>query len=321
MDRRHEFFHEPGADEFWSESWYMDYHGEAVQGHARVGFYPNRDQATVFAYVVHDDGGPEPAIYRVREEDVEPAATHGLHLEGVGWELSMVPEEPLEAWRLHLEGEATWVRGAEAAFEGTGDPANVAVDVKARGRHRPFPYGEGRDFPDLPGFGRYEQATHVTGEVDLEGETVAVDGPGERDHSWGRRRWTDGNTWVWASGGDPDGPAWNLLDLQHLALGEMVNGFWWDGETLHPLADVTVEADPALAGSTAEAWARGGPPDLALELAWKGGNRRLEGEVLGTTPLAWEQGGDEAIMVRSAVRWVGEGIEAAGWLEHKRPRG
>lgn len=320
MDPGDEFFHEPGDDPYWSESWYLDFSGEAVQGHARVGFHPNRDQANAFAYLLDARGGGAPEILWIREEALDPADAHGLALQGEDWRLSMLPEAPGEAWRLSLEGTATRSPGAEAALEGAGEPADVVVDVRARGRHEAFPYGEGRDFPDLPGFGRYEQATLTEGQARLEGETLEVRGPGERDHSWGRRRWADGNTWVWASGGDPEGPAWNLLDLEAPGLGRMVNGFWWDGETVHPLTEVAVEADPALGPEVAEGWARGEAPALRLELEWKGGTATLEGRVRGTTPLAWTDGDDEALMVRSAARWTGDGFDGAGFLEHKRPR-
>lgn len=100
---------------------------------------------------------------------------------------------PFEAYRLRYAGE------------------DLAADLTYTGRFAPFDFADG---PKPPGestlgpiglsvfpFHHYEQALRVRGTIDVRGRTIAFDGYGNRDHSWG---WRDdfgfrGHHWVCAS--------------------------------------------------------------------------------------------------------------------------
>src|ERR671930_357536 len=58
------------------------------------------------------------------------------------------------------------------------------------------------------GVTRYEQACAVHGEVLVGDERIAVDCPGERDHSWGMRDWW-AFPWIWTAGRLNDGTAFH----------------------------------------------------------------------------------------------------------------
>lgn len=119
MDQTDEFFHEPGAEEAWSESHYIHFVDEAVQGHGRIGFYPNRGEANVWAFLTVDD-----AIYYVADPVVPPAEVHGLCARRPSYTYAHHPEDGGEQWRIEWRGEATRVEDPAAVLAGSGTTAS-----------------------------------------------------------------------------------------------------------------------------------------------------------------------------------------------------
>ena len=60
---------------------------------------------------------------------------------------------------------------------------------------------------------RYEIPCLVTGTVTIDGETLTVDGQGQRDHSWGVRDWWAFG-WCWCSVRLDDGTRVHLADIR-----------------------------------------------------------------------------------------------------------
>lgn len=316
MDPREEFFHVPSAAEFWNESHYFDFVGDDLQGHARLGFYPNRGSANVFAYLIEDG-----TVHSLRDDEISPERTHGLAVREDDYRFAATPKRVGEAWELEIEGE--FRRSADPAdvLAGEGDPVDVSLSLEATYRHEPFLYTGGRDFPAREGEDRYEVATAVTGTVTIDGRDRAVDTVGERDHSWGVREWTDAE-WLWISGAFDDGTAYNHLTfwLPDFPDQRYVNGFWYDGGSVEPLTDATVAASPAFGEETGRRWMREGePPRIDLELAWDGGSATIDVEPFATTPVDWadDETGHRAVLNRSPARQRKDGsVEGRGFLEN-----
>lgn len=316
-----EFFHSPGEQAYWSESHYFDaVDREAdVALHGRVGFYPNRGVADVFFYLV--TGG---TTYWVREAAVDPADTHGLTVETGEWTFEMVPTDPPGEWEVVVEGTVTATPAAEpgAVLAGEGESATLDLDCALASRHDPFYYSDGETFPDEPNNDRYEVATRVTGEATVDGEPVAFSGVGERDHSWGRRKWAGDAEWLWVSGAFDDGTAYNHLSFWLAGHPDerMVNGFWYDGEAVQPVTESTVTGTPAFGADTARAWMSGETtPDIELELAWDGGATTVDLAPFVTTPVEWvdAERDQRAVLNRAGADQTRDGdVAGAGFLEN-----
>lgn len=316
MDPREEFFHVPSEAEFWNESHYFDFVDDGLQGHARLGFYPNREAANVFAYLI-DEG----TVYALRDDEIPPARTHGLDVRRTDYRFTAAPERVGEVWTLAVEGQFRRCDSPADVLAGEGDPVEVSLELESAYRHEPFLYTGGRDFPAREGEDRYEVATRVEGTATIDGREQDVEAVGERDHSWGVREWTDAE-WLWISGAFDDGTAYNHLTfwLPDFPEQRYVNGFWYDGGSVEPLTDATVAASPSFGEATGRAWMRDGDaPGIDLELEWDGGSAAIDVEPFATTPVDWvdDESGHRAVLNRSPARQRKDGsVEGRGFLEN-----
>lgn len=316
MDLSEEFFHVPSDAEFWSESHYFDFVGDDLQGHARLGFYPNRNSANVFAFLVQDE-----TVYSIRDDEISLERVHGLDVREADYRFTVTPMRGGDAWALDIEG--TFHRGEDLddVLAGEGSPVDVSLGLETTYRHEPFLYSGGHDFPAGENEDRYEVATDVTGTVSIDGRERSVDTVGERDHSWGVREWTDAE-WLWISGAFDDGTAYNHLTfwLPDFPDQRYVNGFWYDGASVEPITDATVTASPAFGRDTARAWMTDGDaPQIDIELEWDGGSTALDVEPFATTPVDWvdDDSGHRAVLNRSPASQRRDGtVDGRGFLEN-----
>lgn len=316
MDPRDEFFHVPNDDPFWSESHYFDFVGDDLQGHVRLGFYPNQDRANVFAYLVDGE-----TVYALRDDGIPPEDTHGLAVDTETVEFVARPRSVGTEWRVELDGRFNRCTGAAEALALDGPAVYVSLSMTTTYRHEPFLYSDGRDFPVGEDEDRYEVATTVEGRATVAGEDRSFEAVGERDHSWGTRRWTDAE-WLWISGAFEDGTAYNHLTfwLPEFPEQRYVNGFWYDGETVSPFTDASVEAEPGFGADTAHAWMReGDAPRIQVDLSWDGGTTTIDVEPFATTPVDWvdDEAGRRPVLNRSPARQTRDGsLSGEGFLEN-----
>lgn len=321
MEPKHEFFHAPGDDEYWSESHYLDVVDDGVQIHARIGFYPNREEANVFAFVVEDG-----TVYRLRDDEVDLRDVHGLCVDTSDLYFEMLPDRVGRDWRVAFGGTAERCETPREAVDGTDETVELDAELVTRGRHEPFRYSEGAVWPGGTEEDRYEVATEVEGTVTIGGDrTLSVEGPGERDHSWGRRDWTEGE-WLWISGAFEDGSAYNHLSAWPAGFGPdeappvITNGFWFDGDAVHAVSDAEVSATPSFGSETARRWLDDGTaPDVEVSLTWAEGSADVSVDPLTTTPVDWtdEETGRRAVLNRAPARQVRDGaVDGRGFLEN-----
>lgn len=312
-----EFFHEPGEEKYWSESHYFHFVDEDVQGHGRIGFYPNREQANVWMFLVEGE-----TIYWVADEVVPPENVHGLCARQEEYTYGHFPETVGEEWRVEWRGTATKSTDPADVLAGRGEPASVDVELTLTDRHDLFYYSDGVAGSAHEGDDdRYEVTCDVEGTAELDGRTVDVEGPGQRDHSWAPREWAGDAEWLYVSGAFDDGTAYHHTTAWlagHPEEPVYRNGYWFDGETVSPLTDAEVRADPQFGRETAEAWAEGDAPEFEIDFEWDDGATTVAIEPFVTTPLEFvnEDNGQRALFNRSGFRQEKEGVEGTGWLEN-----
>ncbi len=187
--------HRVGAEPLWGESWYHDFAAAdgSYGGYARLGLYPNLGVVWYWVHLVRD-GQP---LALIRDHRLPcPQPSEPLELRTDTMHASWTCAKPLDTWRVTTEGRGVLLDDPAAAFHGEhGDAVDVAIDLEWHGAAPVFPYTMTT---------RYEQAAWVTGEMHVGDETIAVDCPGERDHSWGVRDWWR-FPWIWTSGRLDDG--------------------------------------------------------------------------------------------------------------------
>lgn len=325
---RDEFFHPPGDDPLWNESHYFDFVEDDLQGHVRLGFYPNLGRASVWVYFLLD----EQHQLGVHDEGVPAARTHGTCFRGSTWELDYRPGITDGEWEFRCVGslDPTPVN-APLPLEGEGS-VSVESQLTLSGRVDPFFYSEGHGLGDdggrvMPGDAdRYEQPVTVEGWVDVENKRRSVNARGERDHSWGPRDWFSMN-WCWCSGSFEDGTAFNLTRLTDAD--SYLNGFWFDGSKAIPLTRAAVRMEPGFDAETARAWSRGDvEPSLSLQLGWDEGEATVAVRPFVTTPIRWRRCEHGAPMLvedvteasllfnRAACRMDRDGVAGVGFLEN-----
>jgi hypothetical protein len=101
-------------------------------------------------------------------------ADPGGSWDGVGAAgVSTTTLEPLRAWRIGFATE-DGADGFDLTFEALSDPAALGPEDPAA---------------KIGGMEAYEQLCRVTGTATIGGEQVAIDGRGQRGHSWGAPDW------------------------------------------------------------------------------------------------------------------------------------
>jgi hypothetical protein len=210
-----ELAHAPGPERLWGESWYFDFASRdgALGGYVRLGLYPNLGVAWYWACLV-GEGRP---LVTVIDHDVRPPKAPSLEIRAEGLWADHTVETPYEHMSL----------GCEAFAIAVDDPAEVYGDL--RGERVPFGFDleweTDRDgvYPWV-GTTRYEVASTVHGEVLVGDETIAFDGIGQRDHSWGVRDWwTFG--WVWTAGWLEDGTRFHTTRVRIPGLDAFAPGY------------------------------------------------------------------------------------------------
>jgi hypothetical protein len=199
----HDFAHPVEPDSAWSESYYFNAYdpGSDSGFFTRIGVRPNEGTMDV-GFSAWLPGG-ELAEYRhvvTQREMVGPPLVVG----GVRYELL----DPMKSWRIVADVEAP----ARACRRG-GEPTHsvhLVVDVRfdavspavgTDGQRSGAPHSEEASAATgTTGKGHLEQAGRWSGSMTIDGATHAWgDAFGNRDRSWGPRRWGGPSMWRWFS--------------------------------------------------------------------------------------------------------------------------
>ena len=186
LDPQHDFAHPVEGDSAWSESYYFN----CYDPHADIGFYsrvgvrPNEGTIDVgLSFWV--PGGGVHLVRQLREQ--HEMVDRVLEVGPVRYELV----EPMKRWHLTAASD-------EASMDVTFDALIPAIGSDGQGKSGAGVSAETRQ---SVGKGHLEQAGRWSGWIELQGQRHAL-GPearGNRDKSWGPRRWGGPKMWRWFS--------------------------------------------------------------------------------------------------------------------------
>ncbi len=301
VDPADEKTHTRGEEELWNESWYFDFVNEdaTVGGYVRIGLYPNLDTVWYWACLV---GVDRPLITVIDHEVPLPSPLPSLELRHDGLAAEHICDEPLERWSLGLESFAIVADQPAQMYHGAkGDLVPFGIDLEWETSGMPFAY---------PQFlTRYEIPCRVRGQVmygKKKRSTVAFDGVGQRDHSWGFRDWW-ATGWCWTAFHLEDGSHWHAVTTKpaHQGFGYRQPA----GGDLEVYTDFTVDevVDP-----------EGIPTSAQLH---------IHGTEITFTPTAWAPvllvAPDDRVsrFPRGMGHFVtAEGVRGVGWIEFSQPQ-
>ncbi len=194
--------HEPDNEQLWNESWYADVVAAdaSVGAYVRLGLYPNLGTAWWHLAIVGPD---RPLVLCSRADLAVPTGSLTVATEGV--DIDVVTTEALRSFTVRGSMAAARHASAQEIYDGKpGDPVSVSIDLTWQTDGVPYHYGATT---------RYEIPCTVTGSVTVDGEELRIDGPGQRDHSWGVRDWWSFG-WCWSSGHLDDGTHVHMTEVR-----------------------------------------------------------------------------------------------------------
>jgi hypothetical protein len=299
VDPSDEWRHVPEAGPLWNESYYFDFVADrgALAGYVRIGFYPNLGVTWWTTMVV----GPDRPLVASVAYDLPHPAGPDLSVGSRGYQVNGTMEEPLAVMRVAGTAPAAVHVDPTAIYrQEVGTPTSLALDLTWLTDGHPYHYQVTT---------RYEIPCLVTGDITLGGDRLPVDGPGQRDHSWGVRDWWAFG-WCWAAARLDDGTRLHFADIrmpgQSVALGYIQQP---DGTVLS-LDALTMSEDLGHDGLPVGAVAHLQPGGIEVAI-----HPLAFGPLLLIAP-------DERTsrFPRAAARFVtGDGREGVGWIEWNQP--
>jgi len=258
LDARHDLAHPVEGDTAWSESYYFNAYDPGTDSglFSRIGIRPNEGTMDVGMSLWLPGG--ELGEYRSVKEQREMVDTV-LQVGDVRYEML----EPLQSWRLTMEGEVRarpCVRGETATH-----PVPVSLDVRfdavtpavgTDGQPSGGPKSaEAAAAAGTVGKGHLEQAGRWSGILTVDGVGHEWRGAhGNRDRSWGPRRWGGPRMWRWFSINFSDGDVGEDLHFGGIRLGtdagDLHRGWVWDGDRATSVREWDVRTELADDGVT-----------------------------------------------------------------------
>ena len=237
--------HTPGPHMEWNESYYLCFSDRRnrLSGMTRLGFKPNRGEASTFLLLFLPDGSV------AGFQGAEKMGHYPASLEACGMAHTRQRDG---TWRYRFTGGAAVVRDPADFPKIRENPklitrlAPVSIDLSFTPLHETYEYSEhmtpeSREIGRKSGDEHWEQVAKICGEVRV-GEEVyrLTDVIGQRDHTHGVRDWTGVGSWlyyvVWFDEGLAVNPAAIVLDDDRLSVG----GFLWKGGRNTPIVGLRI---------------------------------------------------------------------------------
>jgi len=300
VDRVDEDRHVPTDEPLWNESHYLDFVAQdgSVAGYARIGLYPNLGVTWWTTTVV---GPGRPLVASVAYDLPVPGPT-GLSVDGSGYSFDGIVQRPLDSLRVAGSVPAAVMDDpADVYRDVEGTPTSLDLDLTWTTDGIPYHY-------DLTT--RYEIPCLVAGSITIGGDKIAIDGSGQRDHSWGVRDWW-AFSWCWFAGRLDDGTRIHGADIripgQRIPFGYVQH---LSGEVV-PVTALDVTEELGTEGMPSSARIVMGPVGLDLTV-----------EPFGYGPLLLTAtDGRQCRFPRAAVRFTAtDGRSGTGWIEWNQPQ-
>jgi hypothetical protein len=195
--------HAPGPEEWWNESWYLDFvdgDGE-LAGYVRLGLHPNQGVGWWTAAVV----GSGRSCVMSTDYTLPLPAPDAMSINHNDVSVDCIVEDPLRAFRVVASAPALMHASANGVYDGTAPTeTTVAFDVTWTTDGVPYHYVLSP---------RYEIPCTVRGTIRIGDEEFTVDCKGQRDHSWANRDWWSFE-WCWFAGWLDDGTRVHGADIR-----------------------------------------------------------------------------------------------------------
>lgn len=309
LDARHDLAHPVEGDTAWSESYYFNAYDPGSDSglFSRVGIRPNEGTMDVGMSLWLPGG--ELGEYHWVVEQHEMVDTV-LDVGAVRYEML----EALRSWRLTMDDavQARPTGKSRAEAEAEAHPVKVALDVRfdaitpavgTDGQPGGGPKSkEAAAASGTVGKGHLEQAGRWTGTLTVDGVTHEWKGAhGNRDRSWGPRRWGGPKMWRWFSINIGDDLHFGGIRLGTDA-GDLHRGWVWDGSRATSVAEWRVRTELEDDGVTHRV--------VHLDVVDKSGRTfPLRGDVLRIAPIG-QAGG--TLVNEGLARWTHEGEDGGG---------
>lgn len=292
--------HEFGEHPDWNESFYFNFYdrGNDICGFMRIGLKPNRDEKSMFFFLMMPDGPHIGTRTAESFKDSEFKAS-GLRYEKISSE---------RKWRIEYDGDMRRLdNGAQAKVR-------VSMTLDFDSLHPIFNYkecvtGEEVAMSRMAASEHTEQYGRLTGRLEVDGKEYRIDALGERDHSWGVRDWIAPTMWIWLTAQFSEDVAMNLTKL-FVEEGVVDAGYLhMDGQNL-PIVKVEAETEYGPDDS---------PTALSIVLHDKrGGIHEMRAEVIRTVklPFTGPEGYGFAVMYESLARYQFGGRTGYGIAEY-----
>ena len=311
LDESHDFAHPVEGDGAWSESYYFNgYDPETDAGlFTRIGVRPNEGTMDV-GLSVWLPGTELAMVFGVREQ--REMVDTGLEVNGVRYER----RAPMKEWRLTCDADAL-MRDLTDPSRPTGEirlrmdltfsaliPA-VGVDGSPTGGS-----GAAEATRGTVGKGHLEQAGHWTGWIEAAGvrHELGPEARGNRDKSWGPRRWGGPQMWRWFSINVGDDVHFGGIRIGTEA-GDLHRGWVWrDGEHVS-IRDWHVRSELADDGVTHRV-------THVRATDKRGRTHELRGDVLRVAGMPRRAGQRATVVNEGLARWTYEGRTGYGIAEY-----
>ncbi len=289
----------------WNESHYLDFVADdgRIAGYARIGLYPNLG-VTWWTTMLVGEGRP---VVSSVAYDLPVADGTGLVIDADGVAVHGVVDDPLASMSLRGTAPGRRFDRAEDTYGRVpGEPTTIGLDLTWTTDGIPYQY-------DVTT--RYEIPCLVRGEITIGDERVAIDGQGQRDHSWGERDWWAFG-WCWAAARLDDGTRVHLADIRipglPLALGYLQSPGSPGEPGVRSVVSLEVTEELGDEGLPRSARARIEPDSLDLRI-----------EPLAFGPVMLEAtDGRISRFPRAVARFVAaDGRSGLGWIEWNQPEG
>ncbi len=300
LDAFHDRAHPVEGDGAWSESYYFNcYDPDADVGFfTRVGIRPNEGTIDVGLSIWLPGGGIDHARH-VREQKTMIDSV--LEVGGIRYEML----EPMKRWRLTAD---TTSMNAKLAMDVTFDALTPAIG--GDGQNKAAADSSSAQTRLSVGKGHLEQAGAWTGWIDAGGSRKEL-GPqarGNRDKSWGPRRWGGPKMWRWFSINIDEGTHFGGIVIGTEG-GDLHRGWVWRDGAHESIAEWKVTSDLEDDGVTHKR-----SHVVATDKA--GRAHALEAELLRVEPGKAGVRPSTTIVNEGLARWTYEGRTGTGISEY-----
>src|SRR5579862_4361097 len=308
LDARHDFAHPVEGDSAWSESYYFNAYCPVSDAglFTRVGLRPNEGTMDV-GLSVWLPGSELAHVFAVRDQT--EMVDEGLEVGGVKYERI----EPLKAWRLTADVDArardlskadAEPRTAHIAMDLSFAALTPAVGVDGQGREGS---GASAATSQSVGKGHLEQAGRWTGWIEVDGvRHDLVDARGNRDKSWGPRRWGGPKMWRWFSINIDDDTHFGGIRIGTDA-GDLHRGWVWKNGAHGSIEEWRVKTELEADGVTQKVC-------HVLAVEKNGVEHELRADLLRVAPGGGTKNG--TVVNEGLARWTYEGVTGTGIAEY-----